>query len=185
MVSKHENTPRLSRRVLVLLWMLLIVVSSCSAKINKARFPENYCVETDSMMNKVLGDSIYGLLIDANSITAETIFYDGDSTCVAECIEVNSRYFPLLHFILSDSRNYLSNMTLYGKFTPCLSLIFTRKKEKCIMRFDFALGKWAVYSDNGQELCRFDFPSINMLRFANMLFPNNKLYISLINTEKK
>jgi hypothetical protein len=74
---------------------------------------------------------------------------------------------------------------VYGAFMPTFSISFIKKKEMYVAKFDFGLHKWAIYDNNGQMLKRFDLPSDNVLRLANILFPENDYFKKSINTEKK
>ena len=64
-------------------------------------------------------------------------------------------------------------------------LTFIKKKEVCILNFDFGLKKWNVCDGMGKQIKMFDLSSDDMLRLANMLFPENELYKNLINTDKR
>ena len=92
---------------------------------------------------------------------------------------------PLVQFIISNPKNYDGDMAVYGQFMPCFKLTFIRKKESCILNFDFGLKKWTVCDSKGKGIKTYNLPSDDMLRLANMLFPENDLYKKQINTIQK
>lgn len=142
---------------------------------------------TDSVMRNAVGDSVYKVIIDAKKIKAEEIKLTNDTTKSVKdaAIDVKSKYVPLVQFILTDPKIYHGDLTTYGNFMPCFKLTLIKKKEVYILNFDFGLKKWNVCDGTGKQIKMFDLSSDDMLRLANMLFPENELYKNLINTDKR
>ncbi len=169
--------------------MFMVIVSSiatsCSAHSGNPKNCDVSAVNRDSVMYKAVGDSIYTIISEAKKIKAEIVRFKTDSTSLQDGFFVKDKYIHLVKFVLSDPKIYNGSTPTYGSFMPCLSLIFIKKKEICVAKFDFGLKKWAICDGNGNELKTFDLFSDDMLRVADLLFPNNKHFQSLINVEKK
>lgn len=143
--------------------------------------------ETDSVMRNAVGDSIYRVITEAKKIKSEMMFFSGDSVAKSQIKEIciKSKDVNLILFVLSDPKLYGGDIDVYGAFMPSFTLTFSKKKEMCVAKFDFGLHKWAIYDSKGRMLNRYDLLSDNMLRLANILFPENDLFKKLINSEKK
>ena len=139
------------------------------------------------IMKSEVGDSIYRIITEAKKIKAEEIKLAADTTKAEKqnILNVNSKYVPLVLFAVSDPKNFGGNTVSFGSFIPCFKLTFVRKEETCTLNFDFGLKKWNICDNTGKDIKRYDLSSDNMLRIANMLFPENDLYKKLINIEKK
>lgn len=176
---------RLTIKIAMIMVMASSIATSCSAHPS---IPGN-CDETtankDSIMRKAVGDSIYTIISGAKRIKAGVIKMELDSTYQKEELIVKAKYIPLVKFVLSDPKIYNGSTPAYGSFMPCFSLTFIKKKESCVAKFDFGLKRWAICDDKGTNLKTFDLSSDDMLRVANLLFPDNKHFQSLINVEKK
>lgn len=165
------------------MFMASSIATSCSAHSSNINSNNEPSVYTDSIMYKALGDSIYSIISKAKKIKANVI--KTDSTTLQNGFFVKYKYLHLVKFVISDPKIYKDSTPAYGSFIPCFSLTFINKKETCIAKFDFGLKKWAICDDNGNEVKTFDLSSDDMLRVADLLFPNNKHFQSLINVEKK
>lgn len=178
-----------SLKLAIMSMFVLFSFTGCSARPNNASDSLVLLqVQTDSVMRTAVGDSIYRIITEAKKIKAEEIKLTNDTTkaTVSEAINVKGKYFPLVQFILANPKNYGGDTTVYGQFIPCFKLTFIKKKEEvCILYFDFGLKKWNLCDNTGKVVKQFDFPSDDMLRFANMLFPDNDLYKKQINTIQK
>ena len=143
--------------------------------------------ETDSVMRNAVGDSIYKIITEAKKVKAEEIKLTNDTinTSKEVAIDVKAKYVPLVQFVLADPKIYRGDLATYGNFMPCFKLTFIKKKEVCILNFDFGLKKWNICNGEGKQIKMFDLSSDDMLRLANMLFPENDLYKNLIKTNKR
>ena len=175
-------------RVAMLSMMALFVVTGCSAHpSNAGQDPLKQQARTDSVMLGAVGDSVYKIITEAKKIKAEEIKLHNDltQTVITTPKDVKGKYIPLIKFVLSNPKIYGGNTTVYGQFMPCFKLTFIKKKEVCIINFDFGLKKWNVCDSNGRVIKMFDLSTVDMLRIANMLFPENDLYKKQINSEKR
>ncbi len=163
----------------------LFICSGCSAYPNNATNSNQSSTKTDSVMRKAVGDSIYSIITEAKKIKAEAIKLGNDSVSNVGEINVNSKDFSLIRFIVTEPKNYISNTIVYGKFRPCFTLTFTKKKECCILNFDFGLRKWNVCDSKGRMIKTYDLNSDDMLRLADSFFHGNRFFESLINFEQK
>lgn len=175
-------------RLAIMSMLALFAFTSCSAHpCTETPVGSQTSTKTDSVMRSAVGDNIYKFIVEAKKITAEEIKLANDTTKVVKDREINikSKYIPLVHFILTDPKIYHGDLATYGNFMPCFKLSFIKKKEIYILNFDFGLKKWNVCDGTGKQIKMFDLSSDDMLRLANMLFPQNELYKNLINTDKR
>lgn len=175
---------RLTIKIVMFVVMACSITTCCSAHPSKSDKCNVSSENKDSVMRKAVGDSIYTIISEAKKIKAEIVRLEADSTSLQEVLLLKCKLIPLVKFVLSDPKIYNGSTPAYGSFMPCFSLIFTTKKETCMARFDFGLKRWAICDGNGNTLRTFDLSSDDMLRVADLLFPNNKHFQSLINTEK-
>lgn len=175
-------------RLVSLMFAMFAVVVGCSARTGRTSEAKDITVEKDTVMRKALGDSIYNILVEAKNVNAslklKTADNKNDSTVNVK-IGKNDKY--VLRFILSDPSNYKSNDTVYGQYVPNFSLQFTASKGKtCKANFDFGLKKWNICNAKEEEIAKFDLPTDEVLRMANLIFPDCELFKVLINsTENK
>lgn len=175
-------------RLVIMSMFALFVYTGCSALPSTTSTSGSQpSTETDSVMRNAVGDSVYEIITEAKKVKAEEIKLTNDTTITDKevAIDVKSKYIPLVQFILSDSKIYRGDLTTYGHFMPCFKLTFIKKKDVCVLNFDFGLKKWNVCDGEGKQIKMFDLSSDDMLRLANMLFPENDLYKNLINTDKR
>lgn len=172
-------------RIAMLVVFALFFCTGCSAYPNNANKSINSSTKADSVMRKAVGDSIYTIVTEAKKIKAEAVRFSNDSTSNVGEININSKDFSLVRFIITEPKNYVGNSIVYGKFRPCFTIVFSKKKESCIINYDFGLKKWNICDGKGRIINTFDLNSDDMLRFANFLFPGNKYFESLTNNEEK
>lgn len=175
-------------RLTIMTMLAMFSFTSCSAQPSTTNNSAPVSsTQTDSVMITAVGDSIYKIISRTKKIKAEEIKLSNDTsqTVKNEIVEVKSKYVPLMQFILTDPKIYHGDLMNYGNFMPCFKLTFTKKNETCVLNFDFGLKKWNVCDGTGKQIKMFDLASDDMLRLANMLFPNNELYKNLINTDKR
>ena len=175
-------------RLAIMSMLALFAFTGCSAHPSTTNTSGGQpSTVTDSVVRNAVGDSIYKLITEAKKIKAEEIKLTKDTTQTVkdEAIDVKSKYVPLVQFILTDPKIYHGDLVTYGNFMPCFKMTFIRKKETCVLNFDFGLKKWNICDGTGKQVKMFDLSSDDMLRLANMLFPENELYKNLINTDKR
>lgn len=186
-MKKEKKTNRLLSRVVLLIFLVGYISTSCSAHPSNVSKRDNKTVAVDSVMRKALGDSIYIILTEAKAVTASLKLKTKDNkndSIVNVKVSKNDKY--VLDFILSAPSNYVSNDTVYGKYVPNFSLTFIAAKgHLCVAKFDFGLGKWNICDARGNEIVRYDLPTTDVLRLANRLFPECKYFSELLNLPKK
>ena len=135
----------------------------------------------DSLMQKALGDSIYDIIINAKSV-AVRLTLNTDSVVVDTVPKkLGNEQVTIVKYLVSDPKNYAGNSIVYGQFLPNISFTFSMKKKDCTLKFDFGLKKLGVYDSNGNELKLFDLHSMEIVRFAYTLYPDNKFFVKLLN----
>ena len=187
-MKKVKLIPDGGIRLAIMSMLALFASTGCSAHPSTTNTSGGQpSTVTDSAVRNAVGDSIYKLITEAKKIKAEEIKLTKDTTQTVkdEAIDVKSKYVPLVQFILTDPKIYHSDLVTYGNFMPCFKMTFIRKKETCVLNFDFGLKKWNICDGTGKQVKMFDLSSDDMLRLANMLFPKNELYKNLINTDKR
>lgn len=188
-MKKSKGIYNTGYRLVMLSMLALFVFTGCSAHPNNASKPPiQPQAQTDSIMRGAVGDSIYTIITQAKKIKAEEIKMTNDTiqTTKTTVIDVKGKYIPLVQFVLSNPKIYGSSTAVYGQFMPCFKLTFiSKRKESCVLYFDFGLRRWNICDEKGQAIKSFDLSSDDMLRIANMLFPENDLYKKQINTEKR
>ena len=175
-------------RLAIMSMLALVICTACSAHPSKTEnFKSHLLSKADSVMRTNVGDSIYNIITRAKKIKAEEIKFVNDTTKAskANAVNVKNQYASLVQFSLSDPKIYNGDLTTFGNFMPCFKLTFIKKKEICTLYFDFGLKKWSICDNTGKNIKMFDLSSDNILRIANMLFPDNDLYNKLINTDKR
>ena len=129
----------------------------------------------------ILGDSIVSLLCRANDMSV-TLHDNGTATTRTH---IGKPCRGLLRFIIANPANFKSDKAVFGKLTPNLTITFTHKRQRCTLAYDFGLRKWAIYDSADSLISRFDLaPGNDMVRFASMLFPDNKTITDYLTNDK-
>ncbi len=174
-------------RIKVLLVLMLAVIAtttSCSAKTPSDKSTVKPVVATDTIMQKAISDSIYRIITHAKKIEVSVLPQSSDSIHQEMKKKISSKKFDIINFIVTNPKNYLSNVIVYGNFVPQLKVTYTLKKEVVYLKYDFGLRKWGVFNSEDKELGMFDLASDNMLRFACQQFPDNKFFHELLMTRE-
>lgn len=176
--------------VIMSMLTMFMFVTGCSAHPctkNSHHVQQKVFHETDSVMKNAVGDSIFKIIAGAKRIKAEEIVLTNDTVNVKKeaSMAVRGKYAAVAQFVLSNPKLYNGDVATYGNFMPCFKLTFIINKRLCVLNFDFGLKKWNVCDGTGKQIKMFDLPSDDMLRLANILFPENELYKNLINIGKR
>lgn len=174
-------------RMKVLLMLMLAVIAtttSCSAKTPSDKSTVKPVVATDTIMQKAVGDSIYRIITHAKKIEVAVLPQSTDSVKEEVKKKISAKEFGIINFIVTNPKNYLSNVIVYGNFVPQLKVTYTLKKESVNLKYDFGLRKWGVFDTEDKELGMFDLVSDNMLRFACQQFPDNQFFHELLMTRE-
>lgn len=160
---------------------LLLALVSMACAVNCDPDNEKSAAVNDSIVQAALGDSIYGIIKNAKSITAETISYADTSKENISSVKLSADEQIIIKFLLCNPKNVASNDIVYGRFLPNISFKFKHKKRECVLLFDLGLEKWQVKNANDSVLNTFDLKSPEFTRLANRLFPDEKFFIYLLN----
>lgn len=171
MTTRKMTTSRPSLKMLLATLIAFVAITACFANSSKQNKQKEGTMEADSVMRKAVGDSIYSILTESKKVKVEVV---NQLNGHQEEIKLSSKDLHLLKFIITSPQNYASNIIVYGKFQPTLTITFEHKKGECIVNYDFGLGKWNICDNKGREIHKFDLIGENMIRLANQLFPGNE-----------
>ena len=169
--------------VVVVAIVLAFSFLMCSSKNEIAKSGRVQQVKADSIMYQVLGDSIGDLLSKAKCVKLAIYESGNDSVEIQKSLRFRKNERSILRFILANPWNYQSDKAVYGRFLPSFRILFKKGKAQCTLNFDFGLHKWNVCDEKGKEIKRFDLNSNEMLRFAQMHFPEDELFNELVKIE--
>lgn len=172
------------KALLVLMLVVIATTTNCSAKTPSDKSTVKPVVATDTIMQKAIGDSIYYIITHAKKNEVSAIPQSSDSTHQEMKKKISSKKIDIINFIVTNPKNYLSNVIVYGNFVPQLKVTYTLKKEVVYLKYDFGLRKWGVFNSEDKELGMFDLASDNMLRFACQQFPDNRFFHELLMTRE-
>ena len=160
------------KTLFLLLLSFLVVTTNCSAK---TRNDKNVILERDSLIIKAVGDSIAETILFPQKITAGVLPLMGDSVQERKTISLSSKQKVVVGFIISNPADYTVDTPKYGLFSPQFYFTIVGKKKCTItLKYDFALNKWGVFNSEDKEIIKKDIISTDILRFANILFPDNE-----------
>ena len=146
--------------------ILLLCSSSCTAKVNKTEKDYTPMHNSEMMLRKSVGDSIFRIIMKARHVEIST-----DSCSVKK---LNAKDRTIVRYILADSCNYTSDTKVYGIFIPYLSIKFRHYRKTITVLYDFRLHKWMMKGANDELLCMYDLKSTEILRFALLAMPNEQ-----------
>lgn len=170
--------------ILVLMLAVIVTATSCSAKALSERSTSESVVATDTTMYKAVGDSIYRIITKAKKVEIASLPLQSDSIKHTVSKRVSSKDLELMKFIATNPKNYMTDTTVYGVFMPQFQAVYTQKRAKVILKYDFGLRKWGIFDADDNLVAMFDLVSDNMLRFACKMFPENKFFHELLLTRE-
>lgn len=176
------------RRLKVLLVLTLAVIAtttSCTAKApNDNKSTSQPIVASDTIMYKAVGDSIYRIITNAKKVEITSLPLQSDSIKQSISKKVSSKDLELMKFIATNPKNYLTNTNTFGVFIPQFQAVYSQKKNKVTLKYDFGLRKWGIFDAEERQIAMFDLVSDNMLRFACKMFPDNQFFHELLLTRE-
>lgn len=170
--------------IIVLMLAVIATTTSCSAKEPSDKSTSKQVVATDTIMHKAVGDSIYRIIINAKKVEISSLPLQSDSTKLSISKKVSSKDLELMKFIATNPKNYMTNTAVYGVFMPQFKAVYTQKKAKVTLKYDFGLRKWGIFDAEDKQIAMFDLESDNMLRFACKMFPDNQFFHELLLTRE-
>lgn len=172
------------KTLIVLMLAVIATTTRCTAKTPVAKTISKPVKVTDTIMQKAIGDSLYCMINQAKKIELSLLPQVTDSIKKEVKKKIASKEIGTVHFIVSNPKNYLSNVQVYGKFVPQLKITYTHKKQIVHIKYDFGLRKWGLFDAEDKVLGMFDLASDNMLRFACQKFPENRFFHELLMTRE-
>lgn len=170
--------------ILVLMLAVIAITTSCSAKVPSDKSTFKAVVATDTIMHKAVGDSIYRIITNAKKVEIASLPLQSDSIKQTISKKVSSKDLELMKFIATNPKNYMADTVVYGVFMPQFQAVYTQKKAKVTLKYDFGLRKWGIFDVEDKQIAMFDLVSDNMLRFACKMFPDNQFFYELLLTRE-
>ena len=164
-----------------LLFAVLLFATStiaCTA-INEQQQSEQLLTQNDSIVQTAVGDSIFAIIVNAKSITAEIVGYTDSTKEKTPEVKLSADDIKILKFLLMNPQNVSSNDTVFGKVLPNICFTFKSKNKICQLLFDFGLKKWQILDADFNILKTFDLKSSEFVHLASRLFPNDE-YLNLL-----
>lgn len=127
----------------------------------------------DSIVQRALGDSIFNIIVNAKTITAEIIGYTDTTKEKTPEVKLSAEDLKIMKFLLRNPQNVASNDTVFGRVLPNIYFKFQYKKQMCQLYFDFGLRKWQVKDKDDRVLKTFDIKSPEFVHLASQLFPSD------------
>ena len=134
----------------------------------------------DSIVQKALGDSIFNIIANAKTITAEIIGYTDSTKAKTPEVKLSAEDLQIMKFLLRNPQNVASNDTVFGRVLPNICFKFQYKKQMCQLYFDFGLRKWQVKDKDDKVLRTFDIKSPEFVHLASQLFPSDEYLNELL-----
>lgn len=174
-------------KIRVFLALMLVVIAtttSCSAKVLNDKNTSQSVVATDTIMHKVVGDSIYRIITNAKKVEITSLPLQSDSLKLSISKKVSSKELELMKFIATNPKNYMADTIVYGVFIPQIQVVYTHKKANVTLKYDFGLRKWGIFDAEDNQVAMFNLVSDNMLRFACKMFTDNVFFYELLLTRE-
>lgn len=168
---------RISFSLLVFIIFAIISVSSCKAKCPKD-------ILTSIKVEETLGDSVSSILMKARCVTAE-LQGASQTDSAATNVILTSKQRYVIRFMITNEKNFESNITVFGKLMPNVVYTFTRKKRKVLVAVDFGLRKWQIQNGVGKPLLQFDLKDEGLLYLTHLVFPKSEMINYYYDNKKK
>jgi hypothetical protein len=163
--------------LLVSVCTITLSAMACTTEQRDLGQPPN---KNDSIVEAALGDSIFNIIKNAKSISAEIIGYTDTTKEKTPKVNLSKEDLNIMKFLMLNPQNTASNDTVFGKFLPNINFIFQYKKQICQLFFDFGLKKWQVRDANGNVLKNFDLGSPEVVHLSSRLFPDDDYLSELL-----
>ena len=154
---------------------------NCKNMKNSAN-KDSYLAINNTKIQKELTDSIANIIFNAEKIKIDRIKYSGDSIQSQQCRAITKDEIKILKYLLTDGRNYSSNIAVYGLYRPQLRLTVQDKKQELTLYFDCSLKKWSVCDKDDKEIKRYDLETNELHRYFCTLMPEDEFLNGLFKT---
>lgn len=166
-------------KLIVAAFLLAFSAMACAAN-GESGNSETPLSPRDSIVQKALGDSIFNIIANAKTITAEIIGYTDSTKAKTPEVKLSAEDLKIMKFLLRNPQNVSSNDTVFGRVLPNICFRFQYKKQMCQLFFDFGLRKWQVKDKDDHVLKTFDIKSPEFVHLASQLFPSDEYLNELL-----
>jgi hypothetical protein len=136
----------------------------------------------DSVMRSEVGDSISALILNSKQILAERILVKNDTLTVSVKKKLKNEEAGIVKFLFATNEEFRDSAVVFGKFSPSIRLTFkVSKKVFCTAYVDFGLKQIALRDSKGNDIKMFGIKDDRYIKFANVLFPNDKFLMFMHN----
>ena len=175
----------MKKNVLILLCLILVMgVISCEAKEKKEQTKD--LLAPDSLINKILGDSIYKALlsnnikcwsvktVDTDTTLHKGVVFDDSYILDKQLAKLNSVERGVLKFVLINNLdNYEQDkMGLRSPFFPIIAFEFSKGKNKLYVLISFVDYSWNIYK-SGNKIFTFNYKDKDFVERFCKFFINN------------
>ena len=163
---------------------LLFAILSLICEGCNARTPKNQNFIMQEMINPVLkdslGDSICSIIVSPKKVKVERLVTNHSQPPIMSAKWLSKEEIGIATFLLMANDSITKQSPVFGKYSPNVKFSFFSKKSLVIVEVDFGLQQVCFI---GRETKKFDVRENNILKFCNMLFPNDE-YLSFLLKER-
>lgn len=163
----------------VLFAILSLICEGCSA-----RTPKNQDFIMKEMINPVLkdslGDSICSIIVSSKKVKVERLVTNHSQSPKMSTKWLSKEEIGIATFLLMINDSVSNQSPVFGKYSPNVKFTFFSKKSSVVVEIDFGLRQVCII---GKETKKFDVRENYILKFCNMLFPNDE-YLSFLLKER-
>ena len=154
-----------------------LICAGCNAKDVKCK-RSMYAV-IDSTMRAEIGDSISAIVCNSKKVVVERIKEKNGSVELLSSQKLSGQECSLLTFLIVSNDGYGHLSRVFGLFRPNVRFVFYKKKSNVQVEIDFGLKQICFKKANGDIIKMFDLKGDELLKFCNVLFPDDD-YLSFL-----
>ncbi len=176
---KHLNLKTV--QVIMFCGVLSFICEGCCAQTPSEKAPSMFAV-IDSTMRAGIGDSISALILGSKQVIAERILVKNDSLSVTAKKKLKGEEASIVKFLFVTTEEFNDNAVVFGKFSPNIRFTFKlSKKNYCTAYLDFGLKQIVIRDSKGKDIKMFGIKDDGYIKYANVLFPNDKFLMFMLN----
>lgn len=160
--------------------ILSLICEGCSA-----RTPKNQNFIMNEMMNPVLkdslGDSICNIIVSSKKVKVERLNANQSQPSKMTSKWLSKEEIGMATFLFMANDSITKQSPVFGRYSPNVKFTFFSNKSFVVVEVDFGLQQVCFI---GRETKKFDVRENYILKFCNMLFPNDE-YLSFLLKERK
>jgi hypothetical protein len=166
-------------QTILLCVILSLICEGCSARTPKK---QNFIMK--EMINPVvkdsLGDSICNIIVSSEKVKVERLTANQSLSEKVPTKWLSKKETGVATFLLMANDSITHPSPVFGKYSPNVKFTFFSKKRFVVVEVDFGLQQVCYI---GEETKKFDLRDSYLLKFCNMLFPNDE-YLSFLLKER-